>query len=759
MAGKNHQFSTGWLLIASAILTAVAVMFSRAPTRAASDDTLMGQTAAPVRISAEWSQEWSDDHGTTALFRGRCRIEQGESAYAAESMVVWAHESDDPQHKIDRLTVYLEGDVRIDSADGSQTKASHWLELDAARGITLKVRGRVSDRPGQDDPLFKRAVEHKPGPTRSKLQQTQMTVPASNGLEPTWRTVQLQNVTGMRRIRVSPRSFGSPLNITSEPSKDTTPVEQVTSITGGVNILVEGIGLDRGFDFGVVDLMADNAVVMTEEFSQDQMQRPEQSYQVYLEGNIVIRQRDEVRQLNNVIRASRAFYDARDNRALILDAELETYVAQIDSSVRMRADRIRQNSLKNYHAQNAWITTSQYGVPGYRLQASDLFLENRESGLFSGTAAPRVDPKTGTILPDDHYWVTAVNSQFLVDQFPLFNAPQVTVPIENISGSTPLQSVGFGVDRIFGVQVRTTWDPFALLGIAQPENPRVRLGLHIDEYSLRGPSVGLSGGYNGTDANGHPYVGSVLGTYINDGGRDNLGRDRRSLIPPDPNRGIFQWEHRQDFADTGRTIFAEIGWVSDRNYRESFRESEFDKNKDLETKLQINQIFSDSAAGTLLVSPQLNNFENNTQWLPRGDLYFLGEPLLGNWLNYSSHSSAGYATLNPAATPTDPREAFSPLPYMTQANGLVAQTRHEVELPFNLGAVRVAPFLMGEQLTVADLYLMVTVNWTKAAKIDLARWPGLAAFRERMRARPAVQAALEAEGLLKRKPAQAILAP
>ena len=62
-------------------------------------------------------------------------------------------------------------------------------------------------------------------------------------------------------------------------------------------------------------------------------------------------------------------------------------------------------------------------------------------------------------------------------------------------------------------------------------------------------------------------------------------------------------------------------------------------------------------------------------------------------------------------------------------------------------------YLTGEQCTVADLYLGVTLNWARAAKIDLARWPGLVALRDRVRARPAVQAAMEAEGLIKKKTA------
>jgi glutathione S-transferase len=63
------------------------------------------------------------------------------------------------------------------------------------------------------------------------------------------------------------------------------------------------------------------------------------------------------------------------------------------------------------------------------------------------------------------------------------------------------------------------------------------------------------------------------------------------------------------------------------------------------------------------------------------------------------------------------------------------------------------PYLTGAQCTVADLYLGVTLNWARAAKIDLARWPGLVAFRDRVRARPEVQAAMEAEGLIKKRPA------
>ena len=61
------------------------------------------------------------------------------------------------------------------------------------------------------------------------------------------------------------------------------------------------------------------------------------------------------------------------------------------------------------------------------------------------------------------------------------------------------------------------------------------------------------------------------------------------------------------------------------------------------------------------------------------------------------------------------------------------------------------PHAMGEGFTVVDAYLFTTLNWARAAGIDLEAWPKLSAYRTAMRERPTVLAALEAEGLLKRK--------
>ena len=57
------------------------------------------------------------------------------------------------------------------------------------------------------------------------------------------------------------------------------------------------------------------------------------------------------------------------------------------------------------------------------------------------------------------------------------------------------------------------------------------------------------------------------------------------------------------------------------------------------------------------------------------------------------------------------------------------------------------PFLTGAQFTAADAYLFTIVGWSRFVKVDLGPFPALRAFMDRVAARPAVQQAMQAEGL------------
>jgi glutathione S-transferase len=58
-------------------------------------------------------------------------------------------------------------------------------------------------------------------------------------------------------------------------------------------------------------------------------------------------------------------------------------------------------------------------------------------------------------------------------------------------------------------------------------------------------------------------------------------------------------------------------------------------------------------------------------------------------------------------------------------------------------------YLFGDKFSAADAYLFTVTNWAGHVKLDLSGFPRLQAFQARVAARPAVQAALRAEGLVK----------
>ncbi|MDI9334708.1 MAG: glutathione transferase GstA [Cytophagales bacterium] len=57
-------------------------------------------------------------------------------------------------------------------------------------------------------------------------------------------------------------------------------------------------------------------------------------------------------------------------------------------------------------------------------------------------------------------------------------------------------------------------------------------------------------------------------------------------------------------------------------------------------------------------------------------------------------------------------------------------------------------YVMGNHFTVADAYLFTVTNWAAVVKVDISDLANLAAFRARVAARPAVQAAMKVEGLI-----------
>jgi glutathione S-transferase len=100
---------------------------------------------------------------------------------------------------------------------------------------------------------------------------------------------------------------------------------------------------------------------------------------------------------------------------------------------------------------------------------------------------------------------------------------------------------------------------------------------------------------------------------------------------------------------------------------------------------------------------------------------------------------------------TELHKSFGPLFTPGTPEDYKAQVRERLlgRLQWVDGELAHKPYLMGEQFTVADAYLFTVSNWCGHVGVDISGLKHLAAYRERIAARPAVQAAMKAEGLLK----------
>lgn len=98
-------------------------------------------------------------------------------------------------------------------------------------------------------------------------------------------------------------------------------------------------------------------------------------------------------------------------------------------------------------------------------------------------------------------------------------------------------------------------------------------------------------------------------------------------------------------------------------------------------------------------------------------------------------------------TATELHKQHSPLFNPASDDGLKARQRELLGKRFDYVQQQLGSgaYVLGDSFTVADCYLFTVLGWGKWVEIDLARWPGLAAYAARIAARPKVQEAIAAE--------------
>jgi glutathione S-transferase len=100
---------------------------------------------------------------------------------------------------------------------------------------------------------------------------------------------------------------------------------------------------------------------------------------------------------------------------------------------------------------------------------------------------------------------------------------------------------------------------------------------------------------------------------------------------------------------------------------------------------------------------------------------------------------------------TEIHNTYSPLfnPATPEAYKPILKDKLKSRFTWLEGQLAGKQYLMGDHFTVADGYLFTVTNWAKPTGLDIADLSNLQAWHARVGARPAVQEAMKAEGLIK----------
>lgn len=120
-------------------------------------------------------------------------------------------------------------------------------------------------------------------------------------------------------------------------------------------------------------------------------------------------------------------------------------------------------------------------------------------------------------------------------------------------------------------------------------------------------------------------------------------------------------------------------------------------------------------------------------------------PANGTLARYRLQEMLGYIN-------SEIHKSYSPLfkPDTPEATRTERKEYLQRRYQFIEGVLAKQSYLLGDRFTAADAYLFTVTNWARHVKLDLSGFPALLAFQQRVAERPAVRAAMEAEGLVKK---------
>ncbi len=383
---------------------------------------------------------------------------------------------------------------------------------------------------------------------------------------------------------------------------------------------------------------------------------------IYLEGDVVMTRG------GRMIRASRLYYDIAHDRALVLDAVARILEPTRGVPIYIRAEKVRQLSTTEYRAWDALISSSEFHTPHFAMGASEV--KFTDSTAKTATGVP-IGLRAGTF----EAWHTTLD----LGGSPVSYWPYTKGDFKE--GVSLLRGLRTGFSSRFGASIETKWHLADMMGLSNPVG--FDSTLRLDYYSDRGPAGGIDVDYEREN-----YFGLARTYYINDQGKDNLGRYRNEK-PDTENRGRALIRHRQYLANDWQ-LTLEASYITDRGFLEEYFENEFDDGKEQETLLYLKKQV-DTWSFTLLAQWRILDWTTQTEHLPEVEFRMIGEPLGDTGITFYSENRAGFVRYRPGQR--DLLEYIFVRP-KEDSSGVVArvETRQELEFPFTLGPLKIVPF-------------------------------------------------------------------
>ncbi len=699
-----------------------------ADTSGASKFLYSGQTVGdPITVLGTRGIKTTIDGETVVIIDKGCRIKQGQDLLEAPRAVIWEKQTPaSGTGTVRRLSVYLEsgpGEAAptieiIGGSAGGVMGDHHWVgNLATSAEIDVMISEHVPEIQQLPDLYHRAILARRPAAinTRSFRRMSDTTASALSGGN-----------------ALADSGSGEILGLTFSSRGETPSSMQVLHfpetnqskfiIERGVNIVISGLRRNNFMTGDTIDISADRVVGWTvnllelyerQRATGEQVSIENVDLELYLEGNIVFREGERV------IYAKRMYYDVKNAVGKILDAEVITPVEQYDGNLRFMADTIQRTGPGSFSAQNSIVTTSMNGEPSFFVGSRNIQYEEKINPVY--------DSQTGLpMFTDRRQYVVAEHNVINVGGVPVFYWPWLA-----FNAKEPvmyLRRAEYYHDNVFGHQARTRWNLYQLLNIRNAPDGTA-LDLNLDYLSERGLGHGAQFTYNRDSVCGMATPAAGLADYwgIYDRGTDNLGLGRRELDPETDYRYRAFWQHRQYFNNepfgklfgNGWLLSAQLGVSSDRNFLQQYFEKEWDTFKDETTSLELKRTEGAQSLG-VRADYTIEDFYDRRASLPRLDHFTLGYSPFSNsfgdrftWYEHTHIGLRGFETLTAPEDPADramfryldwevapgstldPDDPFRSVDTL-KATREVFSTRHEIDMPFNLGPVKCVPYLMGE---------------------------------------------------------------